>query len=77
MLGIVVVRSHNLWVGDWRVIVTITGWGLLLKSIVVLLVPSTIDRFAKWTDGMMGAWVRFGGAVWLVAGATVTVLSWP
>lgn len=39
VLGLIVIRGHNLWVFDWRVVVTIAGWGMLLKSAAVLLVP--------------------------------------
>lgn len=32
--GLVIVRAHNLWVRDWRVLVTATGWLLLVLGLV-------------------------------------------
>ncbi len=75
VLGTIVVRGHNLWVADWRVLVTITGWAALLKSIAVLLVPSLLASYAKWTEQSVASWTRFGGALWSVGGALVIYFS--
>jgi hypothetical protein len=35
--GLAIVNAHNLWVRDWRVIVTILGWLFVLRGIMLLL----------------------------------------
>src|SRR5262245_16076264 len=49
MLGILMVLVHNVWVLDWRVVITILAWLTLIKGIVRLnfphAVPSTMEYF--------------------------------
>lgn len=40
--GLAVVLSHNIWVIDWRVVVTIFGWSALLKGIAYLIAPQSL-----------------------------------
>lgn len=47
ILGILLVVSHNVWTMDWRVIITLVGWGALLKSTLLVLYPSFIMRVSK------------------------------
>ena len=46
LFGLVLVLSHNLWTGDWRVIITIIGWLVLLKGIVHLFAPQVLIKRA-------------------------------
>ncbi len=39
LLGSVMVASHNLWVSDWRVILTLIGWLSLAKGVFLLSAP--------------------------------------
>src|SRR5262245_8018433 len=45
LAGLAIVNAHNLWVRDWRVIVTILGWLLVLRGIMRLLFPSLVPTF--------------------------------
>ena len=36
IIGLVAILIHNIWVADWRVIITILGWIALLKGITLL-----------------------------------------
>lgn len=48
VIGIAMVLIHNLWVKDWRIIVTILGWLSLLKGLDVLFLPGHMrKRWAK------------------------------
>jgi hypothetical protein len=49
--GLTVVLFHNIWTADWRVIITVLGWIMLLKGICLIVFPSTIDRFS-------GIWMK-------------------
>lgn len=57
-IGLVFVLGHNLWVWDWRVLVTITGWGLTIKGTLYLLFPRLpnrmIDKADQWEDRFRG-----------------------
>lgn len=42
LLGLLVVLTHNVWVNDSRVIITIMGWLMILKGIVRLSMPEKL-----------------------------------
>ncbi|KGP62145.1 hypothetical protein EP47_01970, partial [Legionella norrlandica] len=44
ILGIIIVVSHNIWEGSWRVIVTIIAWLILLKGTSIIFHPHFIDQ---------------------------------
>lgn len=49
MVGLLIVISHNLWVPDWRVLITIIGWLALTKGLVLIMFPqSTVNISKKW-----------------------------
>jgi len=39
VIGLAIVASHNLWVADWRVIITVIGWASLIQGAVRIMVP--------------------------------------
>ena len=45
MLGLLVVVSHNIWSCDWRVIITIVGWLMIIKGVARMLMP---DKIIGW-----------------------------
>jgi len=47
LIGLIMVLIHNLWVNDWRVILTIFGWSALLKGIMLLGWPETVKKHSK------------------------------
>lgn len=46
VLGILIVVSHNIWVMDWRVIITLLGWLTLLKGVIRLFYPEFVMKKA-------------------------------
>ncbi len=40
ILGILLVVGHNIWVADWRIVITILAWLTLIKGVVNLLFPT-------------------------------------
>lgn len=46
ILGILMVLSHNVWEGNWRVIVTLIAWATLLKGAALILYPRYFTQFA-------------------------------
>ncbi len=47
IIGLLVILSHNIWVADWRVLITIMGWLALTKGIVRLFFPEKLPKLAK------------------------------
>jgi hypothetical protein len=73
--GVLMVMGHNLWVGDWRLVVTSVGWATLLKSAAIILAPRLLTAYAGWSEIALATVVRAGGFVWLVAGGIVTYFN--
>ncbi len=46
VLGLVLVNTHNLWVSDWRVIITIFGWLCVFAGVFRLLAPQALKSLA-------------------------------
>lgn len=44
ILGILLVVGHNIWVWNWRVIVTLISWIVLIKGISIIVYPHVIDK---------------------------------
>ena len=44
IVGLLIVVGHNVWVADWRVLITIVGWLSLLKGIVRTVFPDFVAR---------------------------------
>ncbi len=37
--GIALVLTHNLWVPDWRIIITLIGWVTLVRALITIFQP--------------------------------------
>jgi hypothetical protein len=48
VIGMLLVQSHNMWVNDWRVLITIAGWGALIKGVTLLAFPKVIHSFKSF-----------------------------
>jgi hypothetical protein len=45
MVGLLLVLIHNVWTGDLlTIVVTVLGWGLLLRGVIWLFVPGGVLR---------------------------------
>ena len=71
ILGVVLVLFHNIWVSDWRVLITIMSWLVLLKSLFAMLFPEfvihKIKKFAK-----ASAWYFFAIVLYLLVGGVLS-----
>ena len=47
VLGVLIVVSHPVWVLDWRIIITIFGWLVLLKDIGRIFFPDAVKRIVE------------------------------
>ena len=48
--GLAIVRAHNRWVPDWRVLVTLSGWFLLLLGLFRMFAAGAYQRGAARTS---------------------------
>ena len=47
LAGLVIVNTHNLWVADWPVIITIFGWLAVVGGIIRIALPDTVKSIAE------------------------------
>lgn len=63
IFGLVIVLLHNIWVWDWRVLITLIGWLSILRGIIRLFFPDwskkMVVKFAKNKNYMMAMSVVF------------------
>ena len=51
VIGTTMILTHNIWVYDWRVIVTLLGWMILVKGVIRLFLPEIAVKMAKkWVN---------------------------
>jgi uncharacterized membrane protein HdeD (DUF308 family) len=50
--GLAVVRAHNLWVRNWTVLVTLTGWFSLVLGLVRMFAASRYQQAATRTSSI-------------------------
>ncbi|MBN2585646.1 hypothetical protein JXA59_03325 [Patescibacteria group bacterium] len=47
LMGLVTVILHNVWVADWTVVITVLGWGTMIKGIMKIGFPDFIHKQAQ------------------------------
>ena len=72
VVGLAIVNAHNLWVPDWRVLITILGWLSIIGGIVRLLFPGKVQALGTGLIASPPVMIM-GGITVLVIGA---ILSW-
>ncbi len=56
IIGLLNIIAHNIWVSDWRIIITLFGWFALFKGITLFAFP----QFAlQWIDNFDYKWFQF------------------
>ena len=48
MLGILMVLVHNVWVMDWRIVITLLAWLTLIKGVIRLNFPHAVPRTMEY-----------------------------
>ena len=41
IIGLLNILIHNLWVNDWRLIITLIGWAALFEGLLLFIFPSS------------------------------------
>ena len=74
IIGIVIVLLHNRWVANWTVIITIIGWGGLIKGVWILVFPNSVAGFMKtYVDNK--ALLRVHSVLIIIFGVALTYLG--
>lgn len=68
--GIVQVQAHNTWGSFAEIVVSLLGWGLLVKGIMFAIWPDFVDRAAEWES--KSKLIPVAGALMLILGAYLT-----
>lgn len=74
IVGLLIVLNHNLWGSLAEVIVSLIGWGAMIKGTVILLKPDAFNGLVEYfkKDNM----IMFAGLLATVIGIYFTVLGY-
>lgn len=63
--GLAIVRAHNLWARNWTVLITLTGWFLLVLGLIRMFAAGQYDKAASGTSSAV--FMVFEGILLLIA----------
>ncbi len=69
LFGLFIVFTHNDWSMKPGLIITLTGWLLVIKSSIYMLMPNVFQPLVPRSDASLASIVRVAGAVYLLLGA--------
>ena len=73
--GLAIVLTHNVWVADWPVIITIAGWLTALSGAIRLVAPEGAIRYGRRAYERPNG-PLFSAAIWLALGAVLTFFGY-
>ncbi|MCX5794799.1 MAG: hypothetical protein NTY77_04830 [Elusimicrobia bacterium] len=47
VIGSLIVHYHDIWVGDWPVLITVLGWIAVVKGIMIIAFPNAMQRLTR------------------------------
>lgn len=65
MAGLAIVLAHPIWAPDWRGLITLTGWWMIIESVILLVLPFY---------GMRKLIRKFNTPRWYITGGFVSVV---
>lgn len=66
ILGVLLLVSHPAWTADWRVVITILGWLVLLKGLMRIFFPEAVRRLIQKKQS--NRWFILGEFIMLLVG---------
>jgi uncharacterized membrane protein len=73
--GIALVLTHNLWVLDWRLIITLIGWITIARALVAIFAPQWVVKAATQLLACRRLFIAAEGLD-LVLGAAMTYFGY-
>lgn len=68
--GLAIVLTHNVWVANWRVVITLLGWLCVISGVVRLLAPQRVTALGRRVHAKPNlAYVSAG--IWIAIGAVL------
>ena len=68
--GLAIVLTHNVWVANWPVLITLLGWLIAVSGAFRLLAPQDAIKFGRrMYDRPNGVFI--GAAIWAALGAVL------
>jgi len=74
IIGLLIVITHNFWVFDWAVVITIVGYLSLIKGIWLLFFPESGKNFARRLISGQGHLIF--GAILILIGIFLLVMGY-
>ncbi len=69
IIGALLVQHHNIWSGSWWVVlITLLGWGTLLKGCIMMAYPQFLFQFKGFYKNLHPALGAVGIVIGLVLG---------
>ena len=69
--GLAVILTHNVWVADWPVIITIMAWLTAITGALRLVAPHQAIKFGRGAYEAPNG-ILFGGIFWTLLGAVLS-----
>ena len=73
--GLAVVLTHNVWTADWRVVVTLLGWLLIVSGVIRVVAPQQAMAWGR-AAARNPVTFKIGAAIWLLIGALLTYFGY-
>ena len=73
--GLAIVLTHNVWVANWPVLITIFGWLAVIGGAVRIIAPQGTERVGRAVLKNKHA-LTIGGAAWLAFGAVLSFFGY-
>jgi hypothetical protein len=75
LAGLAIVLTHNVWTSDWRVLVTLFGWLLIVAGAIRMIEPPFLYSGAR-AFLRHRAMPTVAGFIWLAIGAVFCLLGY-
>jgi hypothetical protein len=73
--GIAIVLTHNVWVLNWPLLITLLGWMLAIGGAIRILGPEQVESMGRgFLRHPMG--MNIAGAIWVVIGAVLCLFGY-
>jgi uncharacterized membrane protein HdeD (DUF308 family) len=72
IFGLLIVSVHNIWT-SWPILITVIGWGMLLKGMLALIAPNLLLKFGK--DMGIPETINLYGFAGIIIGAFLTYVG--
>jgi len=74
-VGLALVLSHNVWVADWRVLITLLGWLTIVSGALRIAAPKRALDVGRKVYAMPNI-LYLSAAIWLAVGAILTFFGY-